>query len=391
MLTSRHVALAGCLLLVGGCTGSDASRTITASEVTPVSSLSAEAGRSAEEVAQAFALALARPEVRTAVRDAMRSSQVTEHKLVLQEFVATPAGRHLVRVAAGMTDQSVDELGTRISLLPPLDFYAPFREHRTSWRATPEVLVGAIARKETNLLRAYATDGSSVMLDGRTGTPSRTLLVLTPAERKSLRIDPQPDEPGAVIQEPRDGETSGSLEWVGRDGRVRSVPLAHLQRRGARPAGVSMDIVGGGCDATIDTDNSCADDGAGGFPAGADTTFLDFLRTSYTDGAFDGSCELEFTTTYFRDGQEVGRGKLRREGVHPFNDYYLHSPMLAWEIRQGTDDRLHVNIRETDLLFDDNVGGRDFFDSDKSERVRIVHSWLGATPDTTKLEIDWYR
>src|SRR2546421_12992634 len=53
----------------------------------------------AAAIAQAFAVGLAAPEVRAAVRDAMRASPVTEPKLLVRDFVNTMHGGALVRAA----------------------------------------------------------------------------------------------------------------------------------------------------------------------------------------------------------------------------------------------------------------------------------------------------
>jgi hypothetical protein len=155
----------------------------------------------------------------------MRASRVTEHKLVLQEFVNTPAGRTLLRAAADATGRSSDALAARIAVLPPLDFYAPFREHRRAWRAGPELLVGAIRDKADSTLVGHAPNGTRTVLNAKGGVPAITLFVLTPAERKSERIDAQPDGPGDVIQDANDGERSGTFEWVGRDGKTGLPPV----------------------------------------------------------------------------------------------------------------------------------------------------------------------
>src|SRR3954467_215935 len=50
---------------------------------------------SADLVARGFAAAMSDPSLRLAVRDAMRGSLLTEHKLGLQEFLQTPSGAAL--------------------------------------------------------------------------------------------------------------------------------------------------------------------------------------------------------------------------------------------------------------------------------------------------------
>lgn len=138
-----------------------------------------------QRVARALALAMARPEIRVLVRNAMRESRFNENKLVLQEFAATAQGARLVRAAAQAA--GVDEAAVRgwISQIPAMDFYAPLPEHRRGWRATADVLVGANLNPDRMRLTAYGTDGSVHHLDRRDGIPSRPVIILHPAEPKS--------------------------------------------------------------------------------------------------------------------------------------------------------------------------------------------------------------
>jgi len=101
MKTSRNVVLALSLVLsVQGCGDASSRPPITSSGEAARRSAAEDTDATAQRLARAFALALSREDVRVQVRNAMRASLVTEHKLVLREFAATPAGRHLVRAAA---------------------------------------------------------------------------------------------------------------------------------------------------------------------------------------------------------------------------------------------------------------------------------------------------
>lgn len=391
MPRARYTPFAAALLVLSGC-WDDPTR-MTATQVHAPVSRAASTEAPAEDVARAFALAMSRPDVRTQVRNAMRASRVTEHKLVLQEFVTTPAGRHLVRAAAEATRQSEETLAARIARLAPLDFYAPFREHRKTWRATAEVTVAAIADKDARWLTSYATDGAQVLLDGNAGVPARALLVLTSAERKSPRIDAQPDTPGNVIQDANDGEISGTYEWIGRDGKVHSVALASLRSR----ARTGSDTLSGmtafssmsSCDMETAIQECSYDEGSsgGGFPpASSDTTFLDAVGINYTDGAFDPSCELVFTTTHLVNDQGVARGTLRVEDIQRNQLYYLHKPMILAEMKTG--DRMRINVKETDLLFDDDMGTGELDHSSDDWLKTLRSTFLGLMYET-EIEIDW--
>lgn len=85
----RAISLAMCAttsLFAIACSGDSAAPTGLAVET---GALSAEVDfrRASEDVARGIALAMGDAGVRAAVRDAMRESLVTEHKLLLQDFV----------------------------------------------------------------------------------------------------------------------------------------------------------------------------------------------------------------------------------------------------------------------------------------------------------------
>src|SRR5580765_63337 len=78
-----------------------------------------------EAVTRAIALGMAEPAARHAVRDAMRASPLTEHKLSLREYAASNDGDALIRAAARATGTTTSGLRARIAVLPDLDFYLP--------------------------------------------------------------------------------------------------------------------------------------------------------------------------------------------------------------------------------------------------------------------------
>lgn len=170
----------------------------------------------AQDVAGSIARAMQEPAVRAMVRDAMRASKVNEHKLVLQEFVATPPGQQVLAMAASAIGTSESSLRSRIADLPLLDFYMFGKIHRLTWRATPDVVVGAVFDPEIPSLTAYRTDGSTTTLRRSDGVPNAPFLVLHPAEVKSLRNAPQSDTPGDVIQDPADGTLATGFARAGR-------------------------------------------------------------------------------------------------------------------------------------------------------------------------------
>lgn len=105
----------------------------------------------------------------------------------------------MLGAAAGAAGVELSTVRGWIAQLPELDFYAPVREHRLSWRGTADVVVGLNLDVDDTRLTGFAPDGSTVLLDSRDGVPSRAVLLLHPAEPKSERRDARPT-PGMVIQ-----------------------------------------------------------------------------------------------------------------------------------------------------------------------------------------------
>lgn len=227
-MRTQSKLIAGTLWILSlvGCDGTSDS---IVSPGTPITAESNASTSRTEKVARAFALAMRREDIRAQVRNALRASPWTEHKLLLQSFVTTPAGRHLVRAAAEAAGTEPAQIQALVAELPLMDFYVPIRGHRLSWRGTADVSVAATLLHDPEVLTGYRTDGSATIYDLRNGPPTEALLVMHPAERKSRRIRPQADRPGLVIQDADDGELSGTLLWTGADGRPyemdRPVPV----------------------------------------------------------------------------------------------------------------------------------------------------------------------
>lgn len=354
------IALAGC---------SDAGvLPSTAAHPLLLAGMDASQGR-ADEVARALAMAMQRQDVRVQVRNAMRHSRVTEHKLVLQEFVATPAGAHVLRIAAQQSGMSIDALSARIESLPVMDFYLPVRDHRASWRGGAEVLVGATLSPKQPVLTAYTPAGATVSLDARDGVPAQPVFVLHPAQRKSLRFDPQPDGPGDVIQDFGDGELSGTVQPAVGDGDMQIAGCSIYARECLPDFGI----------------------GGGGTGAPVDTTFVRELWINYTDAfGWAGSSEVELRTKYYSGGVVVESVTARFEGVLNNKWYEPNKILMHRRPREGGTDYFRIRIVETDVLDSDDKGTRNFYYTDNEERRSIVDD--GAyleTQSVTTIKLGW--
>jgi hypothetical protein len=107
-------------------------------------SLAAAARRAAQDrLARRLALALAEPDFRLYVRDALDRSPVREHKLHLQKFLVRPDQRALRALAhAGGDTESDVEADARSAI--PLELYLPVPAHRAAWRGGDELLVATV-------------------------------------------------------------------------------------------------------------------------------------------------------------------------------------------------------------------------------------------------------
>jgi hypothetical protein len=129
------------LLLAGivatGCyDGSDAGAPTGATTAAPQG-----ADANLASLSHAIALALGDAGIREQVRNDMRDSRYSLHKLILQDYVSTPGGQRLTAAAAKAAGVSQDALAQRIAGLPRLDFYVLLREHRMSWKGEAGVAV----------------------------------------------------------------------------------------------------------------------------------------------------------------------------------------------------------------------------------------------------------
>jgi len=316
-------------------------------------------------VAQGFALALANPELRAGVRDAMRASRYTDHKLELREFTATPAGERLVQAAAQALGTSRADFDATLASLPAMDFYAPFRTHRQTWKATGDIAVTYSASDEFTSLSGFATNGTRLSFDVRVGTPSQPLLVIHPAEEKVLRLDERSSGAGAVIQD--SGERDLGIALV----QDPSQPRSMLAQEECSPYAFT----------------ECPSDGGGGgggtSTAPADTTFVDYLQVDYDDGCGSCSVEVELRSAYYENGVQVDSRTYRITGVYKYDDYYPHQPLIFRRIREGSNAYIRIHVVETDTWSDDDKGTRDFYGSDRAQIRSIMHD------GTTNVELDW--
>ncbi len=265
-------SVAAFLLL--GC-GPDSENTTDPTRVhQPVASRGAElSGRdsSTRRVARAVAMALTSRSVRELLRDSWRDSRISsDHKLVLQTWMALPESRLVLEESARAIGLTPQQFLVEVGRLPDLDFYVPVRRHRQSWRATSDVLVGFTYNQDAPSVEAFRLNGAPVQVYADQLQEGPTLIILHPAEPKptitstrALTRDEmiEPVRTGAI----RTGATTGNDDPV--EPNIECEPYCYYGEGGG----------GGG----------------GSLPPGV---YITYFATFRDDGFFGGDLEMEFQT-----------------------------------------------------------------------------------------------
>lgn len=323
----------------------------------------------ADVIARALALGMKKQSLRTAVRDAMRASLVTEHKLVLEDFAQTPTGKELLIEGSRRMKISVDSVDRIIRQLPALDFYVPSVAQRRGWKGEAgAVYVGHAKRQRGARFEAFDVDGV-----GGDGIPalkrtSGVTFLLQHAQRKSRRIHPQASVPGTTIEDANDGQMSGSFVQYFPDGSTKVTELADYFADTDVPASatpISLDNVNlfrknspTGPAKLIAIDEGGGGGGGGGTQAPRDTTFLQFLVVIEVCDL--GSCvfghnEFEWHTYYSANNGTTwtDRHDLRIEGVPSYEERTVNAPALFKKIRYSW-EKITSDVVETDSWGDDH-------------------------------------
>lgn len=159
MRTLTRVRLASCSLVavVASSACSDHAPTSPSDVAAPGGASALAAASRGDSVAYAFATALSDAAVRDQLLQAMRASELNEHKLVLQDFVSTYAARNIMSAAATKLRVSPGRLQRLVAGLPRLDLYLPFKEHRLTWEGTPDIVVALVNKGDAPTIDAAWT------------------------------------------------------------------------------------------------------------------------------------------------------------------------------------------------------------------------------------------
>lgn len=294
------------------------------------------------------ATAVEDPRVRKALRDALRASPFTEHKLTLWEYLQTNDGRQLVATAArglGITPESIDAAA---AAAPPLDLYLPFRDHRRTWRGTADIRVAYSPDPDNNRLNVITASPNVELLEVGRSAPKLPLLVLHPAEPKSRRINPQPLAKGEVVEDPDDGQIGVTI--IKRDAQGNLISITEVADR-IRDIRVASD-----CNEPMPPPD-CDDGGGGG--GGLSLTQA---MTHFGDGV--GSAEVEWQLS---DDSHVDI--VRVTGLNPFQWRFMFG--FFWGAA-ALDGPGLVHATETDAVSDDNWGEATL---NNSQLGTVIQTW----------------
>jgi hypothetical protein len=319
-----------------------------------------EAAAAAPYVTQALARAMTDASVQEAVKDAMRASRVVEHKLVLQEFLQTPAGETVLAAAARAAGIGQTEMARIVGLLPEMDFYVPERADRLEWRVGAPVAVGYTLDDKASTVSAFRGTGQPFAYGS---DRDAALFFLQPAEPKGRRVHPQPATVGAAIQDPNDGEISLKVTTFDAAGNTHVVDFADLPMvfKAPQPQRKALGLSG--------LFNYTVAEMAGGRG-----TYLSWVQPYFADGV--GLCE-PYTKNYYKadknsstvtEYSQTSWGGMPCDpygnyiwdfynGYPPYGYFLLNNVLVSYY----NNDKVALELKEDDSFSDDNYGWFDFF------------------------------
>jgi hypothetical protein len=209
------------------------------------------------QAARGIALAMADTQMRMQILTDLRNSPFSEHKVILQDYLRTGGGRHVLAAIerAGMNSADLDRL---LRDAPPIQFYVPISEQRWSWRGTPDIIVVADLGREDAV--GFAPSGSAQQMPSRDGLAKEfgAVFVLQWAEPMFRRLS---GPTGATETIQLEGESQLGRGTIERDAAGRIVRMKDATSNSGPalviapydqsvPAGTYVDYVGnnGVCD-----------------------------------------------------------------------------------------------------------------------------------------------
>jgi hypothetical protein len=304
-----------------------------------------------DKLAGLIAQALRSPDMRALVRDAMRKSRVTEHKLVLQDFALTPAGNRLVAALGVVSQTGTAQVTSWIKSLPRLDFYMPSREHRLAWRGGVDAAVAANV-SSTPPRTAYAVSGGSIPIQLSAFRPSAAaLFMLQREEYKNKRIRPQRDVPGAAIQEPDDGTMGITYIETDAQGRTKVTEAADLVEAAALSGGRGPNLP---CTEPLGPQLGTPSCGGGGGGGGGGGVHGVFLKRIDTDHICDNANCSEGNEFEFFAKSASGSTKTTRITDIPSTGRFARNDVIFYSNPFGA-GTITISTKETDFSSGDDI------------------------------------
>ncbi len=134
---------------------------------------------SRERLARRFALALADPAFRAAIKSRLDRSPVREHKIHFQRFLQGE-NRAALRSIAKISRDAESSVDADAAGSVPLELYLPVAEHRARWTGGPDILV-ATEREDGETPVAFDIRGRRLLLSPAR-PPATPVLALVPVE-----------------------------------------------------------------------------------------------------------------------------------------------------------------------------------------------------------------
>jgi hypothetical protein len=192
------------------------------------------------------------------------------------------------------------------------------------------------------------------------------VFLLQPAETKSRRVGAQAMVPGTAIQDPNDGDISGSVVEYLPNGKTKVTELADYYMLSHRRVAN---------DATCDPQTAvepCTDETAGGGGAPTDTTFLE---TVVIPGVCDnGDCnqnnEFEWHTYISHDNGATFTGRVDVLLQLPSEyENIVHIPAVFARPRPNSNDLIQSDVVETDTFSPDDHFGSPRWDPSQNNAM----------------------
>lgn len=298
------------------------------------------------------------PDARRAIRDILRDSPWSAHRVTLEELIKAEGGEIIANSIARVLGESTRVFQRRVESLPPLDFLMPNSVHRKSWSGTPGVALVASLGPDSEHHAIYGFEGDPVTLEDF--DRQQVYVLLQPAEPRLKRVNPQAAGQGDVIQHEADANLAYSV-----------VVNTHT----IRPTNPSTTSPLPG-PTILPTAYS------------SDATNVDWIKSYQGDGGFDNWVEVLIDVRFYDELDRLIRQSSIRFDIEKGVEEYPAVSLISEVLPDSGFHSLEIDVTELDSFLngnDDDWGKREFGWIDRGER-RTVYKSGNAT---IGIELDW--